>query len=184
MLKSHRGLITSPLKNNIHTKHITKLCVCVYIHSNCIYSKLGISMLLRTYKYTEHEGEENHVQPCPGLSPLYQLNRFSEEHWKKKKKKLGRKKGIWLCPFKKFNPSIKNLKSIFYSKKIFKNKQLKFLIYGFNKFIFSIRNNQSPSFTESHLTIRNKGERQRVKTGRGIGREINSFGKPSSYIFG
>ena len=42
-------------------------------------------MLLRTYKYTEHEGEENHVQPCPGLSPLYQLNRFSEEHWKKKK---------------------------------------------------------------------------------------------------
>ena len=52
-------------------------------------------MLLRTYKYTEHEGEENHVQPCPGLSPLYQLNRFSEEHWKKKKNnKLGRKKGI------------------------------------------------------------------------------------------
>lgn len=57
-------------------------------------------MLLRTYKYTEHEGEENHVQPCPGLSPLYQLNRFSEEHWKKKKQ-TGEKKGNMIMPLQK-----------------------------------------------------------------------------------
>lgn len=61
-------------------------------------------MLLRTYKYTEHEGEENHVQPCPGLSPLYQLNRFSEEHWEKKKQNWGEKREYDYAPSKNSIP--------------------------------------------------------------------------------
>lgn len=159
------------------------MCVCVYTFQLYIFQT-----------WNQHASQNLQVhrawrrgKPCPAMprpQSTLSVKQILRGALEKKKKKLGRKKGIWLCPFKKFNPSIKNLKSIFYSKKNFKNKQLKFLIYGFNKFIFSIRNNQSPSFTESHLTIRNKGERQRVKTGRGIGREINSFGKPSSYIFG